>query len=553
MTPSERNPIDGAPHSPEWQETLSAYVDGELSPDQAARVRERLETDGESRRLVDELTRISEAVRSLPRERAPDDLAPAVMHAAERRGGGDDPTPRDHRSNGHASGGFTLGRSPRGWMFAGAAIAASVLIMALNRNGGGPDMVAKQDAAADKPAASERSEPEAPEALRESNDRSSNEDLLTLEADSEEWGEDAERQPLDEASIAAPLESRAAEGEVNEEAPARGRALGLNRAWSASRLASELSADNEPVVVRVNLRREAFRNRMIDQVLGANGIQVEATPARFAGGRLARGGADTYSGYEVGDAEADYASDSDASNNARRGTGGRLAYEGAAGEGGYGGRESGQAREDRPASGTDGEPEEAEDDVEIVVMVAPESQVHGVLSDLSMDFLNCASIQVEPPPEASQAAGLGAPPLSTQKKMQVAESLSQYSRAAGPRQQQAVDAPQQATASGPKRANRAVSNAGGAKAYKVAPTAELADEQGRRRSQLNRLANQTYLYAQQEQAQQRGEQARVPPPAQPSEPDTPDEEQVPVVLIVQAEEEAAPPASAAPAASEEPQ
>ncbi len=64
--------------SPEQLEQLSAYLDGELPPPERAMVERLLAGDAELRRELDAMRRAVEAVRSLPRERAPAGLAAGV-------------------------------------------------------------------------------------------------------------------------------------------------------------------------------------------------------------------------------------------------------------------------------------------------------------------------------------------------------------------------------------------------------------------------------------------------------------------------------------------
>ena len=67
------------------EELLSAYLDGELSPQEKLHVEQWLSRDPEARQLLDRLRRQRELLASLPRSRCPRDLAPLVLEAAERR------------------------------------------------------------------------------------------------------------------------------------------------------------------------------------------------------------------------------------------------------------------------------------------------------------------------------------------------------------------------------------------------------------------------------------------------------------------------------------
>ena len=64
---------------------LSAYLDGELSPERAADIERTLAASPEARRLLDELRDVADQLAALPRLRAPDELTAAMTRHAERR------------------------------------------------------------------------------------------------------------------------------------------------------------------------------------------------------------------------------------------------------------------------------------------------------------------------------------------------------------------------------------------------------------------------------------------------------------------------------------
>ncbi|MFW6124699.1 MAG: anti-sigma factor family protein, partial [Pirellulales bacterium] len=122
-------------------ELLSAYLDGELTADEQARVEQWLADDPAARGLLDELRALSGLVRQLPAESLGEDLAPIVLRQAERetllgRAAGDGqptpgatPTQPATRSDkprwwGHARRLFNA----RGLGWAVAAVAVAVLI-----------------------------------------------------------------------------------------------------------------------------------------------------------------------------------------------------------------------------------------------------------------------------------------------------------------------------------------------------------------------------------------------------------------------------------------
>lgn len=80
---------------PEHLEQLTAYLDGELSPDERAAVERLLAEDAGVRRLLEELRWTSEIVGSLPRQTAPANIAEGVLARLERQALlGEEPMPR---------------------------------------------------------------------------------------------------------------------------------------------------------------------------------------------------------------------------------------------------------------------------------------------------------------------------------------------------------------------------------------------------------------------------------------------------------------------------
>lgn len=106
-------------------ELLSAYVDGELSPQQVAELEKQLEDDAGLREQLAELRELSQAIQCLPRHSAPGDLKDAVLGAIQAA----------DRSRGKTAGARpisfveTSGKSAwnRRWYRSPAAIIGSVL------------------------------------------------------------------------------------------------------------------------------------------------------------------------------------------------------------------------------------------------------------------------------------------------------------------------------------------------------------------------------------------------------------------------------------------
>lgn len=76
MSPAEREKLEA---------DLSAYLDGELTADEAVRMREHLASSDDARRLLEELRDVSNGLTQLPRRRAPDEMTVAMIRHAERQ------------------------------------------------------------------------------------------------------------------------------------------------------------------------------------------------------------------------------------------------------------------------------------------------------------------------------------------------------------------------------------------------------------------------------------------------------------------------------------
>jgi hypothetical protein len=101
-------------------ELLTAYVDGELTQAQRAEVEQLLARDEPARALVERLRRTARLVGSLPRGRAPADLAGRVMAQLERESLLDYPETKS----------ATLGRRVRWWRGLAAAAALALAVTA---------------------------------------------------------------------------------------------------------------------------------------------------------------------------------------------------------------------------------------------------------------------------------------------------------------------------------------------------------------------------------------------------------------------------------------
>lgn len=67
------------------QELISAYLDGELTPDERAEAERLLEASSQLRADLEDFSRLSDLIRALPRESAPPELAAAIRAKAEEQ------------------------------------------------------------------------------------------------------------------------------------------------------------------------------------------------------------------------------------------------------------------------------------------------------------------------------------------------------------------------------------------------------------------------------------------------------------------------------------
>lgn len=106
------------------EEMLSAYLDGEATPDERALVERLLDEKPELRDQLNALSDLSQAVQKLPRETAPASFASSVLNEVNHRR----PTPSKSQTEDVATSTETLRRSPRFWV--SSLIAMSILVVA---------------------------------------------------------------------------------------------------------------------------------------------------------------------------------------------------------------------------------------------------------------------------------------------------------------------------------------------------------------------------------------------------------------------------------------
>ena len=109
--------------APEFDELLSAYLDGEVTAEERALVERRLEQSPALRETLDEYSDVSEAVRGLPRPGAPVDLPERVLARLRSR---------ESRPRVAAKGAGALETGPsrrRSWMLGGTVAAATGVLL----------------------------------------------------------------------------------------------------------------------------------------------------------------------------------------------------------------------------------------------------------------------------------------------------------------------------------------------------------------------------------------------------------------------------------------
>jgi anti-sigma factor RsiW len=297
-------------------ELLSAYLDNELAPEERARVEERLAGDPAARKLLEELRSVSRAVKDLPPATLGADIRDTVLRRAERAmlqsgesASTDQKSLREPRPFP-----FTIGRSVRGWVWAGLATAAALAIMAFESNSQRdqelPDTVAARrlksnEDLARKPeviVADEAKKLESPAGTSVASTPSAAPPTNTpipaepaapsaaaaAASDKFAAGRSApavEQELLSEnpSASAAPTAGRAesvvasrAGGEAGDKS-AHGFVAGRAGAETSTELSS--ASANPDLVVRVQVHPEAWQRRAFDGVLTRNRIEIDESPA----------------------------------------------------------------------------------------------------------------------------------------------------------------------------------------------------------------------------------------------------------------------------------
>lgn len=263
------------------EELLSALLDDELTSEERARVEERLSADPSARQLLDELRSVSLAMRGLPHAKLGSDLRDSVLRRAERAM----LVAKDAKQAGYiepATRRLPFGRSKRAWFWAGAAIAAGLMLMFIERE-------APRNADLPKEFALNRPRAEAPEGP-----------LPPLAMRSLEARDEAAPEATLGAPVAAVPQGDASKGDVAvaesgmaEESGQRvdsfastfdraGGIGGIGDGAAGRESFVEAADGSRLLVVHVSVTPEAMRNRAFEATLLKNQIEVEAEAEALA-------------------------------------------------------------------------------------------------------------------------------------------------------------------------------------------------------------------------------------------------------------------------------
>jgi anti-sigma factor RsiW len=287
-------------------ELLSAYLDDELAPEERARVEERLAADAGARSLLEQLRTVSRAVKQLPPAPLGADLRENVLRRAERamlvsappasgeraRAHGNPPRRGELKSDSLPR--FTIGRSVRGWVWAGLATAAALAIAAFestsNRDDKLPESVAERSVESLGRAASDR---EASATIKPEQDGPSISSaprlIMTAPAVEAPLKEGFE---MDKLSVHSERELASKSGRGGAAIGRAGATFDAGKPSAPSSIASfSDNSDANLVVVRLQVKPQAFDERAFDQVLLRNGITVEESgdESRMASDANSRG------------------------------------------------------------------------------------------------------------------------------------------------------------------------------------------------------------------------------------------------------------------------
>ncbi|MGI9457959.1 MAG: hypothetical protein ACR2NU_15450, partial [Aeoliella sp.] len=270
-------------------QTLSAYIDGELTAEEARAVEAWLADDATARGLVEELRSIAAAVQDLPAQLLSEEWKKALSQRLDRATLAASPTPIDEVVA--VAPRVSVGRSSRGWWWSAGAIAAALMVaFMLPRDEN--DQVAKAPIEKPRAIGGELGTVAENGAIRNADEKSL-EGALGMDGEDDL---DADAALTDNfAGVAEPrLELHK---QINRAAPsdapamelpaARGADFGLADARAArdrasfADLADDESAETSAaaagtyLVVWADVPAESLQKQTINTVLTSNGIEVE--------------------------------------------------------------------------------------------------------------------------------------------------------------------------------------------------------------------------------------------------------------------------------------
>jgi hypothetical protein len=253
-------------------ELLSAYLDNELTPEERARVEERLASDPAARQLLDELRTVSQTMKELPAVTLGADLRDSVLRRAERAMLVSGELPADSKHDRMAA--FPIGRSKRAWFWAGAALAAGLMLMIFQRDPARdrelPNQVAKNERDSDLV----RSEPLSSlefRAVEPLTDRQNADDLM---ADNRPPVDSVGQLVKETAPVSLGREAERVMQPATTPAGGGSGGVALPHMHESVRF-KEADADKDLLVVHVNMKPEALHGRAFDDLLVKCEIDVE--------------------------------------------------------------------------------------------------------------------------------------------------------------------------------------------------------------------------------------------------------------------------------------
>jgi hypothetical protein len=275
------------------QELFSAYLDGELTSAEQARVEQLLATSSAARQLLEELRALSHTLQSLPGERLSEDISASVLREAERRMLAESPRPL--RSAGQGAMGrpdwtAIFRRLFRPRVMICSAVAVAIALMFTLRDHNRPELAqAPSNEAARRQVAQEMpAKPAAPAALPTESASPAKTSSTPAAAQVANTPTDQQSAPTKDAT-SAPAEPSAhpaespkpqamlAESTATEAAPAPAVESAVESAPAAPPEAESPAKPSEAaLVVHCDIRAEAVEQGLLDKLLAEQKIAKQA-------------------------------------------------------------------------------------------------------------------------------------------------------------------------------------------------------------------------------------------------------------------------------------